>query len=288
MVGFAAPLAGIVVFLLLWWASIAFLVPPKSFLARFAPDLTFAALVRLLGSGELWPHVAASFRRVLVGLAISVAVGFPLGLAAGSSRLFARMSGPIFQFIRMVSPLSWTPLAIILLGVGDAPVYFLIAIGATWPIVLNTAAGVTALDPRWITVGRSLGANRWEIARTIVWPSIRPHVLTGLRLAVGLAWIILVPAEMLGVDSGLGYFILDTRDRLAYADLMAAIIVIGLAGFLIDTVARRTFQERRRRTRAGAAPVSRTVPAPEPAGAVPAPVHQRAAQAGAGRVAEAR
>jgi NitT/TauT family transport system permease protein len=250
LIDFAVPLSGIAVFLALWWVGTVLLVSPTSFIARFAPDRTFAALVDLVLGGQLWPHVIASIRRVLVGLAISSAVGFPIGLAVGSIAIFARMSGPIFQFIRMVSPLSWTPLAIILFGVGDAPVYFLIAIGGVWPIVLNTSAGVAALDRRWLTVGRSLGANQWEIARTIVWPGIRPNVLTGMRLAVGLAWIILVPAEMLGVDSGLGYFILDTRDRLAYSDLMAAIIVIGICGFLIDSFARWTLRERRRSTEA--------------------------------------
>ncbi len=242
----ALPVAGILVVVALWWAGTTLLVPPSSFLARFAPDKTAAALVRLLATGQLWPHLFTSFRRVVVGMAIATAVGLPLGLAVGSLPLFARASGPVFQFVRMVSPLSWTPLAIILLGVGDRPVYFLIAIGCVWPIVLNTSAGVTALDRRWVTVGRSLGANRWEILRTIVWPGIRPSVLTGLRLAVGLAWIILVPAEMLGVSSGLGYFILNTRDRLAYADLMAAILVIGVCGFLIDTTARLAFADRRR------------------------------------------
>lgn len=233
------------------------LVPSTSFLARFAPDKTFVALVNLLASGQLWPHVFTSIRRVVVGLAIAAAVGLPLGLAVGSLPLFARASGAVFQFVRMVSPLSWTPLAIILLGVGDRPVYFLIAIGCVWPIVLNTSAGVAALDRRWVTVGRSLGANRWEVLRTIVWPGIRPNVLTGMRLAVGLAWIILVPAEMLGVSSGLGYFVLNTRDRLAYADLMAAILVIGVCGFLIDMLARAAFADRRRtrrRPRPAAAP----------------------------------
>jgi NitT/TauT family transport system permease protein len=245
----ALPAAGVLVALAIWWACTSLLVPPGSFLARFSPDKAAVALARLLTTGQLWPHLLTSFRRVLVGLAISAAIGLPLGLAVGSLPLFARASGPVFQFVRMVSPLSWTPLAIILLGVGDRPVYFLIAIGCVWPIVLSTSAGVAALDRRWVLVGRSLGATRVEVLRTIVWPGIRPNVLTGLRLAVGMAWIILVPAEMLGVSSGLGYFILNTRDRLAYADLMAAIVVIGTCGFLIDGAARVLFADRRRRAR---------------------------------------
>ncbi len=249
--GAAIGALGIVLFVGLWWASLALLVPETSFLARFAPDRTVQALSNLVVTGQLWPHLVASIRRIVVGLALSVLVGLPLGLAIGSLQLFARLSGPVFQFVRMVSPLSWTPLAIILLGVGDAPVYFLIAIAGVWPIMMNTSAGVAALDRRWITLGWSLRGTRWEIARTIVWPGIRPHVLTGLRLTVGLAWIVLVPAEMLGVDSGLGYFVLDTRDRLAYSELMAAIVVIGLCGFLIDSLTRWLFRERRRRSSVG-------------------------------------
>jgi NitT/TauT family transport system permease protein len=243
--GVLLPLLGIAAAVVLWWLVVAVFVPHGSFLSRFAPEPTVRTLVRLVEHGDLWPHLLASFRRIFIGLAISVLVGFPLGLAVGSIRIFARASSVVFQFIRMVSPLSWTPLAIILFGVGDKPVYFLIAIGGVWPIVLNTAAGVAALDPRWITLARSLGASRMEILRTIVWPGIRPQVLTGVRLTVGLAWIILVPAEMLGVDSGLGYYILNTRDRLAYSELMASILVIGLCGFLLDLGARLILSERR-------------------------------------------
>ena len=242
----ALPLAGILVVVATWWLCTAVLAPRGSFLSRFAPDRTATALVRLLATGQLWLHLLTSLRRVLVGLAISAAIGVPLGLAVGSLPLLNRATGPTFQFVRMVSPLSWTPLAIILLGVGDRPVYFLIAIGCVWPITLNTAAGVAALDPRWLTLARSLGATRWETLRTIVWPGVRAHVLTGLRLAVGLAWIILVPAEMLGVNSGLGYFALNTRDRLAYDDLMASILVIGACGFMIDAAARRALSGRSR------------------------------------------
>jgi NitT/TauT family transport system permease protein len=241
----ALAVVGLLVFVALWWLSIALLVPETSFLARFAPYRTFGALFDFVTTGQLWPHLIASLRRIVIGLALSVSIGFPLGLAVGTLPIFARLSGPAFQFIRMVSPLSWTPLAIILFGVGDGPVYFIIAIAGIWPIMLNTSAGVAALEPRWLLVARSLGATAWETVRSIVLPGIRPNALTGVRLTVGLAWIVLVPAEMLGVDSGLGYFLLDTRDRLAYSDLMAAIIVVGACGFLIDSLARYLLRERR-------------------------------------------
>lgn len=248
------PVAGLAVLLALWWLGTTVLTDESSFVRRFAPADAFEALLSLVTSGELWPHLLASMRRVLVGLAISAAVGVPVGLLVGSSRAVTQLSSVSFQFLRMISPLSWTPLAIILFGIGDMPVYFLVAIGAVWPVILNTAAGVAALDPRWLAVGRSLGADRRELVTSIVWPGIRSHMLTGLRLSVGLAWIILVPAEMLGVDSGLGYLILDSRDRLAYGDVMAVILVIGLCGCALDLGARWLFRTRRRtvgRVRAG-------------------------------------
>lgn len=262
--GLGLPLIGFAVFIVVWWVATTVLAPPAGPLARFRPDRTAEALVGLIVQGQIWPHLAASARRVAVGLVLSVAIGLPIGLIVGSLAAAARLTGPVFQFIRMISPLAWTPLAIILFGVGDAPVYFLIAIGGVWPIVLNTASGIAALDPRWLTVGRSLGANQLEVLTAVVWPGIRGHVLTGIRLSVGLAWIILVPAEMLGVDSGLGYSILDARDRFAYAELAAVMVIVGLCGFLLDGMARSLLRERRRSrvATAGRAPLAGPIGVP--------------------------
>lgn len=231
--GIALPLLGILLLVALWWLATA-LLPSTSVLSRFAPVPALQAVFHLVGSGEVLPHVVASLRRIVVGLALAMLLGVPIGLAVGGIRTVAGLTGAVFQFLRMVSPLAWAPLAIMVFGVGDAPVYFLVTMGALWPIVLNVAAGVHALDPRWRLLARSLGASRDEAFRTIVWPGIRAHVLTGFRLAVGLAWVIVVPAEMLGVDSGLGYAVLNTRDRLAYPELMAMIIIIGVCGYVMD------------------------------------------------------
>lgn len=241
-----AALVGLGLALVIWWAAIRFLVPPTGILARFAPEDAIATLVRLLGEGDLPAHAVASLRRIAGGLLLAAAVGIPLGLTLGSIRLVARTSGPVLGLLRMISPLSWTPIAIILFGVGDSPVVFLVAMGATWPIAVNTAAGVAHLDPTWLRVARSLGATRREALRLVVWPGIRPDLLTGLRIATGIAWVVLVPAEMLGVDSGLGYFILDARDRFAYDELVAAILVIGSLGLAIEGLARVLFGTRRR------------------------------------------
>jgi NitT/TauT family transport system permease protein len=146
------------------------------------------------------------------------------------------------QLLRMVSPLSWMPIAVMSLGVGDHAVYFLLAFAAVWPVILSTASGVGQIDRRWIELGESLAATRAEMLWHIFVPGIAAHVLTGVRLAIGILWIVLVPAEMLGVSAGLGYLILDTRDRLAYSELTAVILVIGLLGFALDLLARLAYR----------------------------------------------
>jgi len=235
--GALASLLGIALFLSIWWA-LTDARHAEGFLASFSLSRTIDALRGLLFGREIWPHVGASLRRILIGLGISTAIGIPIGAAVGALPLFGAASAPLFQFIRMVSPLAWTPLAIMLFGVGDAPVLFLIVIAGVWPIVLATSAAVASLDRRLTTVGRTLGGRPLEIVRVVVWPSLRPQILTGIRVSIGVAWVILVPAEMLGVDSGLGYFILSTRDRLAYSELAAAILIVGLLGFALDATAR--------------------------------------------------
>ncbi len=122
-------------------------------------------------------------------------------------------------------------------GIGDRPIYFLLTFAAVWPILLNTAEGVRRLQPSWLSLAASLSATRWEKLRYVVFPGVAAHVLTGLRLSIGIVWIVLVPCEMLGVSAGLGYFILDTRDRLAYSELTATVLIIGVLGFLLDAAA---------------------------------------------------
>lgn len=231
-------LAGLVLLLALWWAATDLLAAEGSFARRFSPSQALPALAAMVAGPDLWTHVAVSLRRVLVGLGLALLAGVPLGLLIGASRLAEAAATPAFQFLRMISPLSWMPIAVLVFGVGDAPIYFLLGFAAVWPILLNTAAGVRQLNPHWLLLSKSLAATGWETLTRVVLPGILGHVLTGLRLAIGIAWIVLVPCEMLGVQAGLGYFILDTRDRLAYEQLMAVILVIGVIGYVLDTGAR--------------------------------------------------
>lgn len=247
LIGIRRAGVGLVTAALLWLIGTEFVAAENSMLARFSPLDAAPALVSLFADGGgLW-HLAVTVDRLLAGLALATAVGAPLGIAVGRSRRLAQHTGAVFQLLRMVSPLAWTPIAIVLLGVGDAPVVFLVAIASVWPILLNAAAGVDALDPGWLRVATSLGATRFEQLRTIVLPGVRAHLATGLRVALGTAWIVIVPAEMLGVDSGLGYAILDARDRLRYDELMGLVICVGLVGFLLDGIAHRLTRRTRRR-----------------------------------------
>jgi len=232
------PVVGLALAVALWSLGARQLSDVEAIRSAFAPTAGFAALGRLLAEGALWEHILLSLQRIGISLLLALLIAVPLGVWVGLSPLFAKLTGTLFQFLRMVSPLSWMPLAVMALGVGEAPVVFLLTFAAVWPILLNTAAGVAALDRSWLQLAHSLSATRSEIVRHIVLPGIVTHVLTGFRLALGIAWIVLVPAEMLGVSAGMGYFILDTRDRLAYDELMAGIVVIGCLGFALDVAAR--------------------------------------------------
>ncbi|WPP47830.1 ABC transporter permease [Pseudomonas sp. AN-1] len=235
-------LGGLFLLFGLWWLGVALFGSGSGLAALFSPQATLASLIELLGRGELYEHVRVSLQRILVGLSLALLVGVPLGLLVGASRNLEWATTPAFQFLRMISPLSWMPIAVMLMGVGDRPIYFLLAFAAVWPILLNTAAGVKSLDKRWLQLTRSLSATRWETLSRVILPGVLGHVLTGVRLAIGILWIVLVPCEMLGVSAGLGYYILDTRDRLAYSELMAMVLLIGVLGFCLDAAARALYR----------------------------------------------
>ncbi len=229
---------GLLLLLVLWHFGVLWLQSSMPIASQLAPLPAFESLWHLLTQGQLNAHIGTSLRRVLIGLALALLIGVPIGLLVGRSALFEQTSTGAFQLLRMISPLSWMPVVVMLFGIGDAPIYFLLTFAAVWPIILNTSAGVKSIDPQWLRLGASLSATPWETLSRIILPAVFGHVLTGLRLAIGVVWIVLVPCEMLGVTSGLGYFILDTRDRMAYSELMAAIVLIGLIGWLLDSSVR--------------------------------------------------
>lgn len=235
-------MAGLLSLVVLWGLGTHWLQQSITLAALLSPRVTFDSLYHLLIDNQLTMHTLTSLKRVFVGLSLALLLGVPIGLAVGLSRALENSTSSAFQFLRMISPLSWMPIAVMVFGIGDAPIYFLLTFAAVWPIILNTAAGVRQLDPKWMMLAKSLSATRREVLFKIVMPGVLGHILTGVRLAIGIIWIVLVPCEMLGVSSGLGYFILDTRDRLAYSELMAVIVLIGALGFTLDALAQKLYQ----------------------------------------------
>jgi NitT/TauT family transport system permease protein len=241
------PLLGLAVAILLWWIVSLIFWRNSPLLQGFGPGETIAALWQFFQNGEIWPHLLASLRRVLIGLGVAATIGVPVGILLGLWPRLERSTSVLLQFIRMISPLSWMPLAVMALGVGDQPVIFLLSVAAVWPLLLGATAGVNSVDSQMLLLAKSLCATQTETVLRVIFPSILGHLITGLRLAIGIAWIVLVPAEMLGVRAGLGYYILDARDRLSYSELVAVILVIGAIGYGLDTalrIAQRIFAVR--------------------------------------------
>jgi NitT/TauT family transport system permease protein len=136
----------------------------------------------------------------------------------------------------MISPLSWMPLAVLVFTSWNGSIIFLIAIAAVWPVMFATAAGLAKVDPNWFKVARNLGAKPLHILTRVIMPAISFDILSGIRLALGVAWIVLVPAEYLGVTSGLGYSIEDARETLSYDYLTAMVVTIGIVGYFLDSI----------------------------------------------------
>ncbi len=202
----------------------------------FGPIPTFEAYPALWEQGRIQGAIVASMDRLGYGLLLAALIGVPLGILMGRSRRFREISHSPFQFIRMVSPLAWMPLAVIVFPRWDQAIIYLIVIAAVWPVAYATAAGLAKVDPAWFKVARNLGAKRLHVLTQIILPAIAFDIFSGLRLALGIAWIVLVPAEMLGVTSGLGYAIKDARETVDYSYLTAMVVTIGVLGFILDSI----------------------------------------------------
>ncbi|SMH46398.1 ABC transporter permease [Maritimibacter sp. HL-12] len=234
--GVANAVIGIAVLVGLWWlGGVAVANNPNMYaFADFAPGPTLSALRDMVGSGEVVGMAWPSLYRVGAGMLIAVAFGVPMGILIGRVAILREITNVPFQFLRMISPLSWMPIAVMVFATWDGAIVFLIAAAAVWPVLFSTAAGVRRIDPAWLKVARNLGANVVHMLFTVILPAIAVDILTGLRLALGVAWVVLVPAEYLGVTSGLGYSINDARDTLDYSRLAAVVVVIGIIGFTLD------------------------------------------------------
>ncbi|WP_421657378.1 ABC transporter permease [Leptothermofonsia sp. ETS-13] len=174
-----------------------------------------------------------SLRRVLTGFLIGSAIAVPLGILLGLSRVAARAVDPFIQVLRPVSPLAWLPLGLALMKDSEKTDLFVIAITSIWPTLSNTIFGVSNVDPAYLNIARTLGASRWRTIRKVILPAAVPSIVAGLRISLGIAWLVIVAAEIL-LSGGIGYFIWNEWNNLKITSIITAILIIGLVGLVMD------------------------------------------------------
>lgn len=222
--------------LALWWLIVrvtnATVFPSPAAVAR--------GIVQLAERQLLWSYIGDSLFRVFCGYGIAVICGVPVGLILGSSATLARAANPLIQMLRPISPLAWMPLAVIWFGVSNLAPIFLIFLASFFPIVVATMNGVRNVPPMYVQAGRNFGLTRGAMLRRVIFPAVLPRIIVGLRIAFGVAWLVLVAAEMIAVDSGLGYLIIDARNAGKRYDLVVGgMLLIGAIGLVLDALLRR-------------------------------------------------
>ncbi len=201
------------------------------------PSAVLKAIAELGRKKLLWSYMADSLLRVSGGYAIAVLLGIPMGMLLGWFPAMARAINPLIQMLRPISPLAWMPLAVIWFGVSNLAPIFLIFLASFFPIVVAAMNGVRNVPPMYLQAGRNFGLTTPQLMLRVIFPAILPRIVVGLRIAFGVAWVVLVAAEMIAVDSGLGYLILDARNAGKRYDLVVGgMLVIGVLGLLLDSL----------------------------------------------------
>lgn len=219
-----------------WWITV---VESESVIFP-TPWQVVAGTLEIARDGALWNHIGASLFRVGVGFGLATIIAIPLGLLMGWVAGAYATLNPIFQILRPISPIAWIPLAILWFGVGDVSPIFLIFLSATFPTIVQTTAGVHTIERQYLRAAENFGVSRFKLFRQVVIPAVLPQIIVGMRISLGVAWLVLVAAEMIALKSGLGYLIMDSRNAGNRYDLViAAMGIIGLIGLLLDGAMRQ-------------------------------------------------
>jgi ABC-type nitrate/sulfonate/bicarbonate transport system permease component len=203
-----------------------FLLPP--------PKVVFLALAEMIRTGYLWDNLSISIVRVMIGFALSVFIGLPLGIGMAISPTVNNLAEP---FVRIFSPIpgvAWVPLAILWFGLGDEAAIFIITVGAIFPILLNTMQGVHDVDTHLVDAARMMGATRWQVIRRVMLPSLVPYLVTGFRTGLGYAWRVVIAAEMVGVPKGIGYMLTIGRSTGRTEITIVTMIVLGVLMLVVE------------------------------------------------------
>jgi NitT/TauT family transport system permease protein len=192
-----------------------------------------------LASGELLVDVAGSMGRVAGGFLLGAGLALPLGLFMGASPRIYEYFNPIIQVLRPIPPIAWIPMSILWFGLGNPPAIFLISLGAFFPVLMNTIAGVQNVDSIFLRASLNLGAGKGVMFRRVILPAATPYILAGVRIGIGTAFIVVIVSEMIAVNNGLGYRILEAREFMWSDKIIAGMITIGLLGLAIDQLMNR-------------------------------------------------
>jgi NitT/TauT family transport system permease protein len=229
------PLSVIALLLALWWTALA-----REESSIFpTPMQVLGGAFELIKDGTLWVHIGASLLRVGAGFGLAIACAIPLGLLMGRVNLAYITLNPVFQIFRPISPIAWIPIAILWFGVGNASPIFLIFIASVFPMIVHTAAAVQTIEQRYLRAAANFRVSRRRLLFQIIVPAVLPEIIVGMRITLGVSWLVVVAAEMIALRSGLGYLIMDSRNAGNRYDLVVAgMIVIGLTGLMLDGLMR--------------------------------------------------
>ncbi|CAO3459072.1 ABC transporter permease [Azospirillum largimobile] len=208
-----------------WWA---YLLPTEAY------DPAQSSWILWALSGEMLFDAWSSLYRVVLGFAVGAGLALPLGLAMGGNPRIYALFDPLMQVLRPIPPIAYIPLAILWFGLGNAPAVFLIAIGAFFPVLMNTIAGVRHVDGIYLRAARNLGAGKLTMFVRVILPAATPYILAGARIGIGTAFIVVIVSEMIAVNSGLGFRILEAREFMWSDKIIAGMFTIGLLGLAID------------------------------------------------------
>jgi NitT/TauT family transport system permease protein len=205
-----------------------------------SPWQVVAGMGELARRGLLLPYLRDSLVRVGAGYSAAVLVGVPLGMWLGWSKTAAQVVNPVIQLLRPISPIAWIPVAIVLFGVGNLAPIFLVFLASLFPVVVTAQDGIAGVPPMYRRAAQNFGLSAPALFWRVLLPASLPRILSGLRIALGIAWLVVVAAEMIAVDSGLGYLIIDARNAGKRYDLVVAgMVLIGGVGLILDLAARR-------------------------------------------------
>jgi NitT/TauT family transport system permease protein len=225
----------LLVLVAVWWIVV---VTTESVIFP-TPHQVVTGTLELAQDGSLWEHISSSLLRVAAGFGLAMLVAIPIGLWMGWVDGAYVTLNPLFQILRPISPIAWIPIAILWFGVGDLSPVFLIFLSSVFPMVVQTIAGVHTIDRRYLRAAANFGVSRYTLFSKVVIPAVLPQIIVGMRIGIGVAWLVVVAAEMIALRSGLGYMIMDSRNAGNRYDLViAGMVIIGLIGLLLDGLTR--------------------------------------------------